>query len=71
MVEKSQDKNEVILDESVTFCQRNPQLHNNDIDTPLSQNTFTPAKKPKSDVSTLKIEGLITTLKIMSAVKFQ
>ena len=55
MVEKRQDKNEVILDESVTFCQRNSQLHNNDIDTPLPQNTFTPAKKPKSDMSTLKI----------------
>ena len=55
MVEKSQDKNEVILDESVTFCLRNPQLHNNDIDTPLPLNTFTPAKKPKSDMSTWKI----------------
>ena len=46
-VDKSQDKNEVILDESVTFCRLTPQLYN-DIDTPLLQNTFAPAKKPES-----------------------
>ena len=60
--DKSQDKNEVILDESVTFCHPAPQVHN-DTDTPLPQNTFTPAKKPKSDMSTVKIEALITAQK--------
>ena len=59
--DKSQDKNEVILDESVTFCHRTPQVHN-DTDTPLPQNTFAPAKKPESDMSTVKIEALITAL---------
>ena len=49
IVDKSLHKNEVILDESVTFCQPNPQLHNNDTDTPLPQNTFSPAKKPESE----------------------
>ena len=62
IVDKSQDKNEVILDESVTFCHPTPQLHN-DIDTSLSQNTFKPTKKPESDMSTAKIEALITALK--------
>ena len=62
IVDKSQDKNEVILDESVTFCHPTPQLYN-DIYTPLPQNTFTPAKKPESDMSTVKIEAPITVLK--------
>ena len=62
IVDKNQDKNEVILDESVTFCHPTPQVHN-DIDTPLPQNTFTPAKKPESDMSTVKMEALITALK--------
>ena len=62
IVDKSQDKNEVILDESVTFCHLTPQVHN-DIDTPLPQNTFTPAKKPESDMSNVIIEALITALK--------
>ena len=57
IVDKSQDKSKVI-----TFCHPTPQLHN-DIDTPLSQNTFTPAKKPESDLSTVKIEALIMGLK--------
>ena len=61
-VDKNQDKNEVILDQSVTFCHPTPQVHN-DTDTPLSQNTFTPAKKPESDMLTVKIEALITALK--------
>ena len=61
-MDKSQDKNEVIIDELVTPCQPAPQLHN-DIDTPPLQNTFTPSKKPVSDTSTGKIEALITTLK--------
>ena len=56
--DKSQDKNEVILDKSVTFCHPAPQVH-----TPLPQNTFTPAKKPESDMSTVKIEAVITALK--------
>ena len=38
----------------VTFCHLTPHLHN-DIDTPPPQNTFTPAKKPESDMSTVKI----------------
>ena len=42
IMDKSQDKNEVIIDELVTPCQPAPQLHN-DIDTPPLQNTFTPA----------------------------
>ena len=62
IVDKNQDKNEVILDESVTFCHPTPQVHN-DTDAPLPQNTFTPAKKPESDMSTVKIEALITALK--------
>ena len=62
IVDKNQDKNEVTIDESVTSCHRTPQLHNN-IDTPPLQNTFTPAKKPESDMSTVKIEALITALK--------
>ena len=49
-------------DESVTFCHPTPQLHN-DIHTPLLQNTFTPAKKPESDMSSVKIEALIAALK--------
>ena len=61
-VDKSQDKNEVIIEESVTFCHPFPQLHN-DIDTPPLQNIFTPAKKPESDMLTVKIEALITALK--------
>ena len=61
-MDKSQDKNEVILDESVNFCHQTPQLHN-DIDTTLPQNAFTPAKKPESDMPTVKIEVLITALK--------
>ena len=40
----------------------NSQLHN-DIDTPPLQNIFTPANKPESDMSTVKIEALITALK--------
>ena len=60
-VYKSQDKSEVILDESVTFCLPFPQIHN-DIDTSLFQNTFTPTKKPESDMSTMKIETLIEAL---------
>ena len=62
IVDKSQDKNEVILDESVTFCHPTPQLHN-DIDTSLSQNTFKSTEKPESGMSTAKIEALITALK--------
>ena len=62
MADKSQDKNEVILDESVTFCHPTPQVHN-DTDTPLPQNTFTVAQKPESDMSTVKIEALIMALK--------
>ena len=46
----------------VTLCQPALQLHS-DIDTPLLQNVFTPAKKPESDMSTVKIEALITALK--------
>ena len=57
-----QDKNEVIIDESVTPCQPTSQLHN-DIDTPPLQNSFTPAKEPESDMSTVKTEALITPLK--------
>ena len=62
IVDNSQDKNEVILDESVTFCHPTPQVHKN-TDTLLPQNTFTPAKKPESDMSTVKIEALISALK--------
>ena len=62
IIDNSQDKNEVIIDESVTPCQPTPQLHN-DIDTPPLQNSFTPAKEPESDMSTVKIESLITALK--------
>ena len=61
-MDKSQDKNEMIVDESVTPCQQTPHLHN-DIDTPQIQNTFKPAKKPESDMSTVKIEAFITALK--------
>ena len=59
IVGKRQDKNEVILDESVTFCHLTAQLHN-DIDTSLPQKTFTPAKKPQSDMSLVRIEAFIT-----------
>ena len=62
IVDKSQDKNEVVLDESVTFCQPTTQVYN-DFDTSLPQNTFTPAKKPESDMSNVKIEALITARK--------
>ena len=62
IMDKSQDKNEVIIDESVTPCQPIPQLHSN-IDTSPLQNTFTPAKKPESDMSTVKVEALIAALK--------
>ena len=62
LLDNSQDKNEVIIDESVTPCQPTPQLHN-DIDTPLLQNSFTPAKEPESNMSTVKTEALITALK--------
>ena len=62
IVDKSQDKSEVILDESGTFYHPTLQIHN-DTNTPLSQNTFTPAKKPESDLPTVKIEALITALK--------
>ena len=51
-----------MIDESVTFCHPTPQLHN-DIDTSPLQNIITPAKKPKSDMSTVKIEALIAALK--------
>ena len=61
-MDKSRDKNEVIFDESVTFCHPTPQFHN-DTDSPLPQNTFTPAKKPESDMPTVKIEAPITALK--------
>ena len=59
VIDNSQDNNEVIIDESVTPCQPTPQLHN-DIDTPRLQNSITPAKKPESYMSTVKIEALIT-----------
>ena len=59
IIDNSQDKNEVIIEKSVTPCQPTPQLHN-DIDTPPLQNSFTPAKKSESDMSTVKIEALIT-----------
>ena len=62
MEDKSQDKNEVTRDESVTFCHPTPQVHN-DTDTPLPQNTFIVAQKPESDMSTVKIEALIMALK--------
>ena len=62
IIDNSQDNNEVIIDESVTPCQPTPRLHN-DIPTPPLQNSFTPAKKPESDMSTVKIEVLITALK--------
>ena len=62
IIDNSQDKNEVIIDESATPCQPTPQLHN-DIDTLPLQNSFPPAKKPESDMSTVKIEALITALK--------
>ena len=63
IMNKSQDKNEVIIDEwLVTLCQPALQLYS-DIDTPLLQNVFIPAKKPESDMSTVKIEALITALK--------
>lgn len=57
---KIQDKNAIILDESVTFYHPTSKLHN-DIDTTLSRNTITPAKKPESDKSTVKIKELITS----------
>ena len=62
ITDKSLDKNEVIIDELVTPCQQTSQLHN-DIDTPSFQNTFTPAKKPEPNMSTVKIEALIKALK--------
>ena len=62
IIDNSQDNKEVIIDESVTPCQSTPQLHNN-IDTPPPQNSFTPAKKSKSDMSPVKIEAVITALK--------
>ena len=62
MMDNSQDKNEVIIDESVTPCQLTSQ-HHNEIDTPPPQNSFTPAKRPESDMPTVKIEALITALK--------
>ena len=62
IVDKSQHENEVIIDESVTFCHPVPEPHNH-IDTPPLQNTFTPAKELESDMSAMKIEGLITALK--------
>ena len=62
IVDKSQDKNEVILDELVTFRHPTPQVHN-DTDTTLPQNTFTPVEKPEPEMSTVKIEALITALK--------
>ena len=68
IADKSQDKNEIILDKLVTFCHPTPQLHN-DIDSPVSLNTFTPAEKPESDMSTVKIEAFITSLKIYISCK--
>ena len=68
IADKSQDKNEIILDKLVTFCQPTSQLHN-DIDSPVSLNTFTPAEKPESDMSTVKIEAFITSLKIYISCK--
>ena len=62
IIDNRQDKNEVIIDESVTPSQPTPQLHN-DIDTPPLQNSFTLVKKPELDMSTVKIEALITALK--------
>ena len=62
IVDKSQHENEVIIDESVTSCHPVPEPHNH-IDTPPLQNTFTPAKELESDMSAMKIEGLITALK--------
>ena len=41
IVDNSQDKNDMTIDESVTFCHLIPQRHS-DIDTPSLQNTFTP-----------------------------
>ena len=62
IADKSQDENGVKFDESVTFCHPASQFHNN-IDTPPLQNTFTPTTKLESDMSTVKIEALITALK--------
>ena len=62
IADKSQDKIKVILSETVTFCHPTPQPHN-DIDSPSPQNTFIPATKPESDMPTVKIEALITTIK--------
>ena len=39
-----------------------PGFHN-DIGTPIPQGNFTPAKKPESDMTTAKIEAIITALK--------
>ena len=54
-MDNSQDKNEVIIDESVTPCQPTPQLHN-DIDTTALQNPFKIVKKPESDMPTVKLK---------------
>ena len=62
VADKSQDENEVKIDESVTFCYPTLQFHNN-IDTPPLQNTFTPTTKLESDLSTVKTEALIAALK--------
>ena len=62
IIDNSQDNDEVIIDELVFPLQTTPQLHN-EIDTPSLQNSFTPAKKTESDMSTVKIEALITAVK--------
>ena len=54
IIDNSQDKNEVIINESVTPSQPTAQLHN-DIDTPPLQNSFTSAKEQESDMSTVKV----------------
>ena len=67
IVDKSQDKNEVILDESVIFFHPTPQVHN-DIDTPLP----TPLYQLKNqNQSTVKIETLITALKSYASCEIQ
>ena len=66
IVDKKQDKNKKPLHELVTFCKSLSQLNNN-VDTPLAKNNFTSAKKPESEMLTVKTETLIRALKAIQS----
>lgn len=65
-MDKKQDKNKKPFDELVTFCKSPSQLNNN-VDTPLAKKDFTSAKKPESEMLTVKTETLIRALKAIQS----